>query len=81
VHNLTATPALGATDQTIGTVTISENTGVALASVAARKGQNEACEKILKSILGAVPGVGKTILHDPEAGFWMADDRRTDGNP
>lgn len=75
MHDLTPTPALGAATQTIGTVTIAENTGVALASVAARNDGTEACVKVLKDVLGAVPEIGKAVLHDLEAGFWMGADQ------
>jgi len=81
VHDLIATPALGITAQTIGSVTITENTGVALASIAARRGKSTVCAKVLKSILGAVPDIGKAILHDPEAGFWMGPDQWMIGAP
>lgn len=75
MHDLIATPALGAATQTIGTVTIAENTNVALASVAARSGQAEACATILKSLLGAVPDIGRAVLHNLEAGFWTGPDQ------
>ncbi|WP_286134883.1 sarcosine oxidase subunit gamma [Neptunicoccus cionae] len=67
---LTPKPAIDAPDQTIGTVTIAQNTGVALASVAARKGQLAACEKTLNTRLGAVPQVGKAVSGKVETGFW-----------
>jgi sarcosine oxidase subunit gamma len=67
---------------TIGTLTISENTSVALASVAARAGQEKACEKILAKILEApAPGPGKSQQHDPEAGFWMGPNQWMLGAP
>ncbi|MDO6591147.1 sarcosine oxidase subunit gamma [Loktanella sp. D2R18] len=72
MHDLIPIPALGVATQTIGTITIAENAGVALASVAARRGRADICADVLTSILGAVPDVGKAVLHDPEAGFWMA---------
>lgn len=75
MHDLTPTPALGAATQTIGSVTIAENSGVALASVAARNGRADACAKVLKAILGAAPDPGKAVLHDPETGFWMGPDQ------
>ncbi|MCF2905586.1 sarcosine oxidase subunit gamma [Octadecabacter sp. CECT 8868] len=81
MHDLTPTPALGAATQTIGTVTVAENTGVALASVAARTGGENTCTKVLKAVLGAVPDVGRTVLHDPEAGFWMGPDQWMIGAP
>jgi len=74
VDKLTPTTALGGgtpRSDTIGTVTIAENAGVALASVAARLGQEAACIKGLKSVLdGDAPGPGKVRLNDPIAGFW-----------
>jgi len=81
VDRLTPVPALGSGTQTIGSVTIAENSGVALASVAARRGKSDACGNVLKSILGDVPAVGKAILHDPEAGFWMGPDQWMIGAP
>lgn len=81
MHDLTPTPALGAASQTIGTVTIAENTGVALASVTARNGQADTCAKILKKILGAVPDVGKSVLNTPEEGFWIGPDQWMIGAP
>ena len=81
VHDLISTPALGTVTRTIGTVTIAENSNVALASVAARNLQADACAKVLKTVLGAVPGVGKAVLHDPEAGFWMGPDQWMIGAP
>ena len=81
MHDLKPTPALGTATQSIGTVTIAENSGVALASVAARNGRADACSKVLKTTLGAVPDVGKAVLHDPEAGFWMGPDQWMIGAP
>lgn len=81
MHDLTPTPALGVTPHTIGTVTIAENTGVALASVAARNGGKDTCAKVLKAVLGEVPDVGRTVLHAPEAGFWMGLDQWMIGAP
>ena len=81
MHDLIATPAIGGVPQTIGTVTVAENTNVALASVAARNGQADTCAAGLKAILGALPDVGKAVLHDPEAGFWMGPDQWMIGAP
>jgi len=76
VHDLAPLHALGDTDphvDTVGPVTLTENTGLALASVAARKGHEAACAQRLGDLLaGTVPEPGKTVLHDPEASFWMA---------
>ena len=81
MHDLIATPAIGGVPQTIGTVTVAENTNVALASVAARNGQADTCAAGLKAILGALPDVGKAVLHNPEAGFWMGPDQWMIGAP
>lgn len=62
-------------------VTIAENDSLALASVAARMGREKDCQKVLKNLLGAVPGPGRAQLHDPEAGFWMGPDQWMIGAP
>jgi len=76
MHDLTMTPALGCAPQTIGTLKITENTDVALASVAARRGGEQACRTTVMELLGAIPGAGKAVLdaHDGgvvQGGFWM----------
>ncbi len=84
MHDLQSITALGEAEprtDKIGTVTIAENDGVALASVAARLGQEAACQKVIKQLLGAVPDVGRAVLHDPEAGFWMGPDQWMIGAP
>jgi sarcosine oxidase subunit gamma len=84
VHDLKPTNALGGAQpniDTIGTITISENSGVALASVAARMGGEKKTAQVLKKLLGAVPDPGRAQLHDPEAGFWMGPDQWMIGAP
>jgi sarcosine oxidase subunit gamma len=84
VHKLIAMTALGQDAPqrfTTRTITIAENPGVALASVAARRGKANACARHLTSILGAVPEVGRAVLNDPEAGFWMGPDQWMLGAP
>ena len=84
MHNLQPMTAMGGTtprDDTVGTVTLTERPDIALASVAARLGHEEACKGHLKDVLGAVPGLGKVQLHDPEAGFWMGPDLWMVGAP
>lgn len=84
MHDLTPTTALGGPQpcvDTIGTVTITENAGVALASVAARAGGEKKTAQVLKKLLGAVPGPGRAQLNDPEAGFWMGPDQWMIGAP
>ncbi|MEP4194852.1 MAG: sarcosine oxidase subunit gamma [Aliishimia sp.] len=78
MHDLQPITALGRTEPCVDTfahITISENDGLDLASVAARLGFEDKCQSTLQSLLGAVPGPGKAILHDPEAGFWMGPDQ------
>ena len=85
MHDLKPTNALGGkTPQVdvIGSVTITENPDVALASVAARQGHEAACAKTLTKVLGGPPpGPGRARLHDPEAGFWMGPDQWMIGAP
>lgn len=74
MHDLKPITSLGETDPCVDVfdhVTIAENDGLALASVAARPGHETACHQVLEALLGAVPAPGKARLHDPEAGFWM----------
>jgi sarcosine oxidase subunit gamma len=59
---------------TIGAITIAENPGVALASVAARKGQSGACADTLAAWLGApAPSVAQHAGDDLSA-FWIGPD-------
>lgn len=78
MHSLKPVTALGGVTPRIDTfdhITISENDGLVLASVAARLGSEKACHSKLKDILGTVPCPGQAVLHDPEAGFWMGPDQ------
>ncbi len=84
MHDLKPITALGGTEPRIDrfeNLCITENDGVALASVSARSGHEETCRDVLKTMLGAVPEVGKAILHDPEAGFWMGPEQWMIGAP
>jgi sarcosine oxidase subunit gamma len=75
---------LGGTDpreDVVGTVTLTERPGIALASVAARLGHEQACRAHLADVIGAVPAPGQCQLHDPEAGFWMGPDLWMVGAP
>ncbi|WP_424971816.1 sarcosine oxidase subunit gamma [Dinoroseobacter sp. S76] len=56
---------------TIGTLTLTENPGFALASLSARVGQEETCHAALTALLGAVPGPGEMTRGTPETGFWI----------
>ncbi len=77
--------ALGANtprSDSIGGVTITENDGLALASVAARHRQVTKCAKLLGAFLGgSPPGPGKARLADPVAGFWIGPDQWMIGAP
>ncbi|MEM6593994.1 MAG: sarcosine oxidase subunit gamma [Pseudomonadota bacterium] len=59
-------------DHVHGPVTLTEVTHLALASVAARREQEETCKKHLAELLGqAAPEVEELVMHDPEAAFWI----------
>jgi len=77
VHDLAPLTALGATalrSDIIGAITIAEHLGVALASVAARRGQSAACATALAEWLGApAPGVAEHT-GDDMAAFWLGPD-------
>lgn len=84
MHDLQTRTALGGTTPRVDTfdhVTISENDGLSLASVAARLGQEEACKAHIRDLIGAVPGPDQVQLHDPEAGFWIGQDQWMIGAP
>lgn len=85
MHDLAPLTALGGTtprEDAHGGVTLTENAGLALASVTARRGQDTACRAHLESLLEAPPpGPGRAQLHDPEAAFWMAPDQWMIGAP
>lgn len=84
MHDLTPITALGGTEPRVDAfdhVTITENNGVAFASVSARLGKEQACYAAMKMLLGAVPPLGKAILRDPEAGFGMGPDQWMLGAP
>ena len=77
MHDLAPLTALGATAprrDTIGAITIAENPGVALASVAARRNQSGACVTALADWLGApAPAVAEHTGDDLSA-FWLGPD-------
>lgn len=85
MHNLTPITALGGTAPRIDTVsgvTLTEQPGLALASVAARIGHEAGCAQHLADLLeGPVPAPGKARLHDPEAAFWTGPDQWIVGAP
>ena len=79
VHDLKPITALGGSDpvvETIASVTLSEVTNLALASVAARHGQEKGCEKALKKLLGnTAPGPGMALLAQPFSAVWMGPEQ------
>ena len=79
MHDLIPLTALGAATaraDTIGTLTLTEVPDLALASVAARRGQEMACTAALSKMLKAdLPGPGKSTLADPVSAVWMAPDQ------
>lgn len=84
MHDLAPITALGGTaprEDVVGSVTLTEKPEIALASVAARLGHEDACRAHLNDVIGAVPGPGQVQLHDPEAGFWMGPDMWMVGAP
>jgi sarcosine oxidase, subunit gamma len=85
VHDLAPLCALGATAPktvTVAGVTLTENPGLAFASVAARRGQESACRDHLNAVLGGhVPDAGKAVLHEPETAFWVGPDQWMVGAP
>jgi sarcosine oxidase subunit gamma len=85
VHDLAPLCALGGADSRVDTVrgvSLTENLGLALASVAARRGHEAACRAQLGAVLeGAAPEPGKAVLHDPETSFWMGPDQWMVGAP
>ena len=74
MHDLTPITALGGNaprTDTVGTVTLTEVPGIALASVAARRGHDDECAKTLKLLLGAAaPDPGKSISGAPYSALW-----------
>lgn len=84
MHDLKTVTALGEAKPRVDTfahITISENDGVAFASVTARMGREAECHAAIKGLLGGVPEVGRAILRDPEAGFGMGPDQWLLGAP
>lgn len=79
MHDLAPFCALGGSapriDQVAG-VTLTETPGHALASVAARLGQEDACTKHLGTLLGSeAPGVGSWVRSEPISAFWTGPDQ------
>lgn len=79
MHDLVPLTALGgsaAQIDTIGSVTIAEQPGIALASVAARFGNEKAAAETLSKFVNAQPPEpGKATLSSPISMVWMAQDQ------
>lgn len=78
MHDLKTRTALGGDKPRVDTfdhVTITENDDLALASVTARLGQEQACNDVVQGLLGEVPKPGQARMNEPEAGFWMGPDQ------
>ena len=73
VHNLTATTALGGTTPRLdqhGPITLSEEPGYALASVAARKGGERATVLAIRRIIGPAVPKPNHVAGDTVTAFW-----------
>ncbi|WP_299686018.1 sarcosine oxidase subunit gamma [uncultured Tateyamaria sp.] len=79
MHDLIPITALGGTTahvDTIGDTTLTELPDIALASVAARAGQETACGAKLRDMLGAdAPAAGKAVFGDPFSALWIGPDQ------
>ena len=79
MHKLKATTPLGGDAprvDTIGTVTIAENPNMALASLAARRGQADALLAAMKAAMGLdLPAPGRASRAVEHAAFWMGPEQ------
>ncbi|AXI47136.1 sarcosine oxidase subunit gamma [Sulfitobacter sp. SK012] len=79
MHDLQPITALGAAEprvDTVGTLSCHEVTTLALASVAARLGQEAACGKKLRAFLGTdAPGPAKAVLSQLYSAVWMGPEQ------
>ena len=78
VHNLTVTTALGGTEPRIdmhGPITLSEEPGYALASVAARKGGERATILAIRRLIGPAAPKPGYIAGDKVTAFWTGPDQ------
>ena len=78
VHNLTATTALGGTKPRIdqhGPITLSEESGYALASVAARKGGERATVLAIRRMIGPAAPKQNHVAGDTVTAFWTGPDQ------
>lgn len=79
MHDLQPITALGGTEpavETLGGITIAENPDLALASVAARLGQEQTTRDILARMLDLVPpGPGRCAANDDFTALWTGPDQ------
>ena len=78
VHNLPATTALGGTKPRIdqhGPITLSEEPGYALASVAARKGGERATVLAIRRMIGPAAPKQNHVAGDTVTAFWTGPDQ------
>lgn len=78
MHDLKTLTALGGHEPRIDTfdhITITENDGLALASVSARLGFEAQCQAHIQDVLASVPGPGKAGSRGTATGFWMGPDQ------
>ena len=78
MHNLTVTTALGGTEPRIdmhGPITLSEEPGYALASVAARKGGERATILAIRRLIGPAAPKPGYIAGDKVTAFWIGPDQ------
>lgn len=77
MHDLQPITALGGQiprQDTVAALMLTENPDLALASVAARLGQETACHKHLKALISAVPGPGECKTAKGTDAFWTSPD-------
>ena len=77
MHKLNSINALGGNApqlNKIGELTLTENNNLALASVSARLGNEKACHKHLKTLIGDIPGPGSCRFNNPISGYWIGPD-------
>ena len=61
--------------ETVGAVTISENAGIALASLATRRGQADRVAAVAKGMGLDLPGPGRASLSAQYAALWLGPDQ------
>ena len=79
MHKLAPKTALGKAEpisEQIGDLTISENSDLAIASVAARLGKEKQCVQLLQDVIGSgAPSPGHAALSDTFSAIWLGPDQ------